>query len=316
VPDRNTVPAVMKGMVYMDLRQLNKYQDNAFVQFAPPDCYELSGTVLKLIMDDGYDVTLRFTDRKRLEWLSHNGVDRTPSQADYICLKGDDTTYLVSFVLEGVTPAVCHTFIIDMANSLVTRVICALGENPRYPRLIKPKFEFGAIASDRADVKVYPRHGFTSDMIGNLVHWTYGTNMTSVHAYYCANFYRIGFPADSTGAVGAPEMDVSLTEMMSILPSTDDPAAYIKIKEGMYVTCLTEANSEKLIGSKMSIHSSNLVLLQNYNNCYEAGRVFGTVTPPEGEIVSHFKMGAYAHIIDADNDEYKKMLYGKNPYIV
>ena len=40
----------------------------------------------------------------------------------------------------------------------------------------------------------FKRHGFTSDMIGTAVQWTYSSGLTTVHVYYCANFYCLTSP--------------------------------------------------------------------------------------------------------------------------
>ncbi|MDR0839373.1 MAG: MoaF N-terminal domain-containing protein, partial [Oscillospiraceae bacterium] len=94
----------------MDLRQLSKFGGGSIDQYTPPLCFELVGERLELIMDNGYDITLSFLDKNKLEW-SYAG--ETPKTEEYKCLKADDTTYLVSFELADVTPRVNYAFVID-----------------------------------------------------------------------------------------------------------------------------------------------------------------------------------------------------------
>ena len=125
-----------------------------------------------------------FKDEKTIEW-SRAGEEACT--ADYECLKGDDTTYLVSYELQNVVPRVNHTFVIDMENMLVTRIIARVGQNRDIPILSTRNLN-SAPSAWKAGELTFKRHGYTSDMIGNAVQWTYGSTLTTVHVYYCANF--------------------------------------------------------------------------------------------------------------------------------
>lgn len=298
----------------MDLRELSPFKGGAIDQYTPPLCFELAGQRFELIMDDGYDYILNFIDKKTVEW---NWVGEEPKTEEYKCLKADDTTYLVSFELAGVRPRVNHTFVIDLENMLVTRIIASIGKNPRWPYLMTTEFEFGAIKDGDKEIKPYPRHGFTSDMDGNIVQWTYGTEMSTVHVYYCSDFYRITYPRDRVRSKEGEETNNAFNEILKALPSADEPTKYIKIKKGMYLISLTEANGEKILGAKMGFRSNTLCFLQNYIRCYDVGRAFGTSTLPDGtDTETNIMIGAYGRIIDATDDGLKGMLNDPNPYLV
>lgn len=284
-------------------------------QFTPPYSFELAGESFELVMDDGYDYALRFLDGKTLEW---NWVGSRPKQEKYLCLKGDDTTYLVSFELQGASPRANHTFVIDRENSLVTRLISKVGTNPKYPYLMKTEYEFGAIRRGGAEVPLYPRHGFSDDVMGNLVEWTYTSEGASLHVYYCANSYRISYSRDPVYHAMAERMSAMLNSAEKKLPSTDEPCTYIKIKEGLYLYTLTEANGEKILGAEMGgFRSNTMSFLHNFKTMRTFGRSFGTSTPPEGgEIHRHLMYTAYGKLIDPEIDEsLKKMLTDPNPFI-
>jgi hypothetical protein len=181
---------------------------------------------------------------------------------------------------------------------------------------MKTEFEFGAIREEGKPYKTYPRHGYTSDMVGNIVQWTYGGEMASVHVYYDSFFYRITYPRDRIATKEGAQANDAFAEMLSALPSADEPAVYIKIKDGIYLFSIIEANGEKIIGEKSMFRSNTLCFLDNFNHCYEVGRGFGTSTMPDGtETATNLMFGSYGKVIDATDDELKKLLTAPNPYL-
>ena len=288
----------------MDLKSICQFGRDSIVQYCPPLCFELTGKMLELVMDDGYDFFLNFTSDKTIEWKQ---AGEEASTAHYECLKGDDTTYIVSYELDNVTPRVNHTFVIDMENMLITRIIARVGQNPRYPYLINTDFEFGAIRQEGKEL-TFKRHGYTSDMIGSAVQWTYSSSLTTVHVYYCANFYRLISPQDDNKE---PEADWAFTELLGALPSSDEPAVYIKIKDGMYLFSLTEQNAEKLTQGRFQFRSNTLCFLQNYKRLYQVGRGFGTSTTPNGDINTNIMIGAYGKFTEVD----PSFFTDPNPYV-
>ena len=292
----------------MDMKQLNPYIRGAIDQYDMPHNYELVGRVFDFVMDDGLDYTLRFIDRTTVEWNFEN--EKPQKASGYLCVKGDDTTYLVSYELENTVLRTNHTWVIDLENQLVTRVLAVIGDHPKYEYLIRPKYEFGAIRREGAETPIYPRHGYTSDLVGNIVQWYYGSDMVTVHVYYDTSYYRITYP---------PERLASRTfnEALAKVPSSDEPTAYIKIKEGMYLFSLTEANSEKILQGDGFIHRSNtMAFLQNYKRVYQVGRSFGT-TMADGKPKSlHKTFGAFGRVLEPTEDYILKMLTDPNPYLV
>ena len=293
----------------MDLKTFNTYGAGGIAQYDMPQNYELVGRKFEFCMDDGIDYTLNFIDKQTLEW---NYENENPQKASgYLCQKGDDTTFLVSYELEGTSLRTNHTWVIDLENQLVTRIHAVIGDHPKFEYLITPKYEFGAIKNENGESPIYPRHGYTEDMVGNIVQWFYGSEMTTVHVYYCTDFYRITYP---------PEKAASrvFNETLAKLPSSDEPTAYIKIKEGMYLFSLTESNAEKLIGDTgaFPFRSNTMCMLQNYNRVYLVGRAFGTTMFDGNTNPLHISFSAFGRILQPTEEYILKLLTDPNPYIV
>ena len=115
-------------------------------------------------------------------------------------------------------------------------------------------------------------------MSGTSVKWTYGHKLATVHVYYNSKWYRITYPRDKS----KPEEPVSTENLnnavTNLLPGPDEPAFYVKIKEGMYFVSVTEQNMEKILGEKMGFRSDTLCFLDNWNRMYSVGRGYGTAT--------------------------------------
>lgn len=244
-------------------------------QFCPPRCYELAGQELHFVIDTGEETgayLLHVLDKKQLEWSKGEGAPKTET---YECRKSDDDTYLLTYTVEGSEPRENHTWIIDMENELVTLLRCSLGENPMWPLLVESHFGFGIIQIEGKEHTDICRHGFTNDVTGTSVRWTYGNSLSTVHVYHDPHWYRIGYPRGETrSADGASGIRALMMEM----PSSDEPCYYVKIKEGMYLVSCTEQNLEKILGARFGFRSNTLCFLDNWNRLTSVGRAFGTWT--------------------------------------
>ena len=247
-------------------------------QYCPPRCYELAGQSFRFVVDTGeecgiYD--LHFTGKDTLEWTKGDGDAKAET---YECRKSDDDTYLLTYNISGKEPRENHTWVIDMENELVTLLRCAMGENPLWSYLVDSHFGFGYIAIEGKEHTDIRRHGFTNDVTGTCVRWTYGCNMSTVHVYYDPHWYRIGYGSNRTPTKDLPEGMRKIREMMEEMPSSDEQAYYVRIKEGMYLVSVTEQNLEKLLGERFGFRSDTLCFLDNWDRMYSVGRAFGTKT--------------------------------------
>lgn len=282
-------------------------------QYCPPKCFELAGKRFELVMDTGEDTgdaVLHFLDETHVEW-SVKGGDMAKTDT-YECRKGDDWTYLVTYCLEGKTPRENHTWVIDKEQGLVTFLRCPIGENPYWPYLIESHFTFGYIKEDGKEHTDRKRHGFTDDVVGTAVKWTYGHELATVHIYYCSNWYRITYPKDRAVSKEAVNTNNMFSELMKKLPGSDEPTFYIKIKEGMYFESATEQNMEKILGDKAGFRSDTLCFLDNYNHMYSVGRGFGTNTMNGQESQIFVMIGKYGAPEEVD----EHFFTDPNPYLV
>ena len=71
--------------------------------------------------------------------------------------------------------------------------------------------------------------------------------------------------------------DGSVSAIRELMPGSDEPAYYVKIKEGMYLVSITEQNMEKILQWQRSSAAMRCVL-DNWNRMYGVGRGFGTMT--------------------------------------
>ena len=266
----------------------------SIAQYCPPACYELAGKRFELVMDTGEDTgdaILNFLDETQVEW-SIKGTDNL-KRDKYECRKADDRSYLVTYCLEGKTPGENHTWIIDREQSLVTFLRCPMGENQSGPHHIESLFTFGYIREEGKEHTDTKRHGFTDDVAGTSVKWTYGHDAETVHVYYSSNRYRITNSMKRAVSKEAPDTNDMLNSIMKELPGSDEPAFYVKIKEGMYLVSVTEQNMEENPGEKVGFRSYTLCFLDNWNRLYSVGRGFGTMKTDSHERENVVMIGKY-----------------------
>ena len=281
----------------------------AIDQFTQPHVTELAGEKFRFVMDNGHDYYLDFTGEDSVEW--HWDGDGA-KHATYFCLKGDDTTYMVSFELDeflGKHDREEHFFIIDRAQRLVTFCRCKVGENPKFPWLVSSTYIFGAIEVPGMPLPL-KRHAFTTDLIGTRVEWHWNTAMATRHSYFTSAFYRITVPGATYGHADRSD------GLMQANPSTDEVAQFIKIKDNLYLFSLVEENMErKLADLDPPFHSNDMKFLQNYDRMYHVGRTFGNVKaigggPDAGISPCHIRFGAFGTTVDLE----EVFLNAKNPF--
>ena len=254
-------------------------------QYRPPLNFELVGKRLELVMDDGYDCVLDFINRKVLKY---GQIGEELSEYSYDCLKADDDTYFVNFEVTGASPRAGLSFVLDMEQSLVTRCYCTVGQNPRYPKLTEPHFTFGGIRKEDWTVPRV-RHGYTDDLTGRAICWHYGT-VAVVHVYVSAHYYRLTQTREALALL--KERNPVLYEHISNPERVyEEPCEYIKIKDGLYLFCMTEfmANRDRNEGN-------NMLFVMDLNRMHDVGRSFGHNEREEGE---NYTYGAYGEYYDA-----------------
>jgi hypothetical protein len=255
-------------------------------QYRPPLCFELVGKTYELVLDNGYDYELSFIDRKN---LSYGLIDGEKKGYAYDCLKVDDDTFFVNFDLVGETPRSGLTFVLDTEQSLVTAEYIRIGVNPKLLKQPYTEIIFGAIR--RADGSIPSiRHGYTTDMIGKAIHWRYGT-MSVVHVYSSERYYRLTTTPEEAERRRAQNPEaMAERERLNALRLYEEPADYIKIKDGIYVFNMTETMANRERGQ-----GNNLLFAMNLNRMYDVGRSFGFNGEGQPE---NYTYGAYGEYYD------------------
>lgn len=286
----------MNGGKHLDLMQYPR-EDYSIAHFARPNSYELSGKELYLVMDSGYNYILKFVGNI-CRWCAEG---QEAFEAEYMCFKADNTTYFLSFEKNTKEN---HTYVIDMAQRLVTQLICRKGVHPINPHIMDRQFVFGAIKVPGYKLP-YKRHTFSSEHLGTTAQWRWSPSLFTRHAYLESNWYRITWEDD-----GEASEDFDSTNEM--LPSTDEHAKYIKIKDNMYLFSVTEETEERLLGDIQHFRCDNLALLQNYDRMFQVGRGFGDMVL-DGKLKHlNIPLAAFGSPIELPED----FLNAKNPFTV
>ena len=239
-------------------------QFDGFSQYRPPLCFELTGKTFTLVLDSGYDYELTFTDDRVLS-LTEKGKEAVTTP--YECLKAEDTTYFVNFELPGQPIRTGLSLVLDLEQQLVTAVFAFTGKNPKLPKMPSTEIVFGAIEQPDGTLATR-RHGYTADLIGTAIHWYYST-MEVVHVYTSERYYRIALPVSFLKKMekrGTPIADGG----PSLVHFFEEPANYIKIKDGIYLLSFVEEQMHRELGA-----GGSMLYLMDLNRFQDVGRGFG-----------------------------------------
>ncbi len=229
---------------------------------------DLAGRTFRLAMDDGNEYQIRFLDGELLEWRSRGGELRWEK---YGCLKADDSTYFVASILGCTDVCTCVTMVLDEENSLVTMCVSRQGIHPKRPRLAEVEYIFGAIRVQDRPLPVR-RHCFTPDLVGKKMVWHYANGFINTHIYQSERYYRI-VPLTDTRTPEEIERDNREIEL-GLRPKEmlyEEPARFIKIKDGMYLISFVEDNMNRVDPSR---GGNNLIVLENLKDGVDCCRTF------------------------------------------
>jgi hypothetical protein len=241
-------------------------------RYCPSPNFELTGRAFELIMDSGPDVKLRFTGNKTVS-RSDGGGDAADAACQ--CLKAGDGLYFVTLEPASARPRVCDSFALDLKNRLVTRVTST--EDLGGGLGIVTYFRFGAIRGDDGSVPD-ARHSLTDDLVGAAVQWTTGPSRICVYDYFRPDACRVECFSDPFERSAG-----------NAHPAGEIPAVYIKLRDGFYLTCLTERREGMAL---------TLCTLQDYFRLLAVGCAFGPL-PSDGADSALVMLGAYGKFIDS-----------------
>ena len=226
-------------------------------QYRPPFVYELAGKSFYIIMDEGEEGLLTFNTGETLTWAPLGG---TPDMEHYDCLKVEEDIYMVNYEVTDSKPRRGITIILDLEHNLLTVVKAFQGVSRRFPDLVTNDIQFGAIKVDGQELPL-KRHGFTSDLVGKRIAWTYFPGMTVTHVYFDANYIRVPV---SKGEPRNP-MERAFREF-----PYDERAYYVKISDHVYMVSFLESHL-----TYRGKTGNNMLVLMNTDRLHDVGRSFG-----------------------------------------
>ena len=257
-------------------------------QYKGPFCYELAGKEFRLVMDKGTVFTLSFLDTSSLEW----SVSGAPPRKDsYQCLKGDDTTYLVTVRLPEDNGRISYNWVLDTEQRLVTADIMERRYDQELERLVRNTPSFGAI-----DVPGLPlpkiRHHFSTRMAGSHIFWHYNPGHVLQHIYHSPKAIRAStgdgltpaetqrnrmkYLLESPNPEDRAEAERSIEayrQRETYYPIFEEPCFHVWIKENLNLFCF----AEEIMCRRSPNHDQGgggILLLQDIERLLEVGVCF------------------------------------------
>lgn len=241
-------------------------------QYKAASTCELAGKTLAVSLDGmAKPVCVHFMDAENLLW----GFPGEPMRWEtYEAAKGDEKLFLIKFLLSESSPLAHITLVWDEESRLVTCVKAVLGADPAHPRLVDSEVFFGAQKLPHEPL-TEKRHAFTEDLVGKRIIWRYNPNDEVMHCYCGKDWFRLGQAKRVLAENASEEAKVHyrrFEERQGIYPVYEEPAYYIKLREGFYLYSVTERNISRLLPGQ---GGNQLLILLNAHRVRYIGRVFG-----------------------------------------
>ena len=175
----------------------------------------LAGKTLTLRYDNAPAMEYRFDDAETLRWRKEG--DSNWTKARYEAWESVPGVILFGHLLEGAPNHDGHSIVADFHHGLVT---CFNGylNGPYFANEACVKTLFGVIEMEGLTPPKYRRHQFTDEMVGRAVTQNYAPGLTSMHLY--STPHSLSWIIFTDSDAGGLEWS--------------GPAAYVKIRDGLY----------------------------------------------------------------------------------
>jgi hypothetical protein len=175
----------------------------------------LASKTLTLRYDNAPAMEYRFDDAETLRWRKE--ADSSWTKARYQAWESMPGVILFGHLLEGAPNHDGHSIVADFHNGLVT---CFNGylNTPYFANEAGVKTQFGVIEMEGLTPPKYRRHQFTDEMVGRAVSQNYQPGLTSMHLY--STPHSLSWIIFTESGAGGLEWS--------------GPAAYVKIRDGLY----------------------------------------------------------------------------------
>ena len=257
-------------------------------QYREPFNFELAGQTFRLVMDDGKRNVVSFLDGHTLRWGALGAAGTVES---YDCAKAGAAVYFVNFEIAEQKPRTNITLVIDTEERLVTQVTTITGYHPKFPWMVDSQYVFGAL-----DVPGYPlptrRHKYTADLLGKRIHWHYSPEIEIIHVYYATDYIRVTVPERK----GWGESDAAEWNDLMERDPYDEPAAYIKLKPGLYLVGCCEKNM-----TCRGWTGNSMLFVIDTKRVHDVGRSFGHAGLETGHVhPENYIFGAFGEFVPSD----------------
>ena len=175
----------------------------------------LAGKAFTLRYDEGPVIDYRVDDAESLNWRFRNAGGWI--KARYHCWEPAPGVMVFGHLLDGAPDHDGHMIVADFHQGLVT---CFNGflNTPYFANEAGVKIRFGVIEMEGLIPPLYRRHHLTEELVGHALSWNYAPGLTSMHLYSTPHSMSwIIFTPDDAGGL-----------------EWSGPAAYVKIRDGLY----------------------------------------------------------------------------------
>lgn len=180
-----------------------------------PNTTYLVGRTFTLRYDHAPAIEYHVDDAENLNWRKEGDANWT--KARYQAWESMPGVVMFGHLLEGMPDHDGHAIVADFDQGLVT---CFNGylNTPYFANEAGVKIHFGVIEMEGLVPPKYNRHKFTEEMLGRAVSQNYAPNLTSMHLYSTPHSLSwIIFTDTDAGGL-----------------QWSGPAAYVKIRDGLY----------------------------------------------------------------------------------
>lgn len=189
-----------------------------------PDAVEhLKGRTFTLLLGNGTDMVLDFSDSETLVWTL-NGAAQPSCKYGVACAPGMPDIIFLHYYCTGERYPRCMELILDLATGYCTAIDARLGQIPENPREVTREICFGEIKGQDHPVES-AKHCYTTDLVGRAIHWempAFTGKPPIKHIYLSPKYYGIFMTRDDACFMSA------------------DPAEYIRIRDGLYLVTVVE----------------------------------------------------------------------------
>ena len=223
----------------------------------------LAGTAMTIRYDRGPVIEYNFDEIQSLRWREQGVSNWTVAR--YEAWESAPGLIMFAHLLAGAPNHDCHVVVADFDNNLASCLHGTMGSH-YIGNEAQVENLFGVLERQGSVAPKYARHHFTDELVGKALTWNYSTEtgLTSMHLYTTPHSLSwIIFGQDGAGGL-----------------EWSGPAAYVKIREGIYLGYWLEEACNGTLGT----------ILINMNTMHDCGA--GYHGGPDG--VSLTAVGAHA----------------------